>query len=52
MAKEDEKREAANRDLKIKKAHFKAEVNEAQAAAEVAFDIEKAKQEQMVRSYL
>lgn len=52
MAKEDEKREAADRDLKVKKAEYMAEVNEAQAIAGVAFDIEKAKQGQMVRSYL
>ena len=45
---EDEKRAAADRDLMVKKAAYKKEINQAQAAAEVAFDIEKAKQEQIV----
>lgn len=45
---EDEKRAAADRDLAIKRAAYKAEVNQAEAAAAVAFDIEKAKQGQTV----
>lgn len=49
VATEDEKRAAADRDLMVKKATYKTEINQAQAAAEVAFDIEKAKQGQMVR---
>ncbi|CAM9317725.1 unnamed protein product [Ascophyllum nodosum] len=48
VAMEDEKRAAADRDLMVKKAAYKKEINQAQAAAEVAFDIEKAKQEQIV----
>lgn len=45
---ENEKRAAADRDLAIKRATYKAEVNQAEAAAEVAFEIEKAKQGQTV----
>lgn len=45
---EDEKKAAADRDLALKKAAYKAEVNHAEATAEVAFDIEKAKQGQSV----
>ena len=45
---EDEKRAGADRDLAIKRAAYKAEINQAQATAEVAFDIEKAKQGQTV----
>lgn len=45
---EDEKRAAADRDLAIKRAAYKAEVNQAEATASVAFDIEKAKQGQTV----
>ena len=48
VAMEDEKRAAADRDLALKKAAYKAEVNHAEATAEVAFDIEKAKQGQTV----
>lgn len=48
VALEDEKRAAADRDLALKKATYKAEVNQAEAAAEVAFEIEKAKQGQTV----
>ncbi|CAM9291103.1 unnamed protein product, partial [Hapterophycus canaliculatus] len=48
VAMEDEKRAAADRDLAIKRAAYKAEVNQAEAAAAVAFDIEKAKQGQSV----
>ena len=45
---EYEKRALADRDLALKKAAYKAEVNHAEATAEVAFDIEKAKQGQTV----
>ena len=45
---EDEKKALADRDLALKKAAYKAEVNHAEATAEVAFDIEKAKQGQTV----
>ncbi|CAM9159546.1 unnamed protein product [Ectocarpus sp. 12 AP-2014] len=48
VAMEDEKRAAADRDLAIKKAAYKAEVNHAEATAAVAFDIEKARQGQTV----
>ena len=48
VALENEKRAGADRDLAIKKAEYKAEVNQAEATAEVAFDIEKAKQGQTV----
>eukprot|EP00752_Nemacystus_decipiens_P013019 g11517.t1 len=48
VAMEDEKRALADRDLALKKAAYKAEVNHAEATAEVAFDIEKAKQGQTV----
>lgn len=49
MALENERRAAADRDLEVKTASYKTEINKAQAAAEVAFDIEKAKQGQTVR---
>lgn len=45
---ENEKRAEADRDLAIKKASYKAEVNHAEATAELAFDIEKAKRGQTV----
>lgn len=48
MANENEKRAAADRDLAVKRAMYKTEVNHAQATAEVAFDIEKARQGQTV----
>ena len=48
VAMEDEKRAMADRDLAVKKAAYKAEVNHAEATAQVAFDIEKAKQGQTV----
>jgi len=48
MASENERRAAADRDLEVKTASYKMEINQAQAAAEVAFDIEKAKQGQTV----
>lgn len=48
VAMEDEKRAAADRDLAIKRAAYKAEVNHAEATAEVAFEIEKARQGQTV----
>lgn len=48
VALEDEKRAAADRDLALKRATYKAEVNKAEAAAQVAYEIEKAKQGQTV----
>lgn len=48
MASENEKKAAADRDLAIKKALFKTEINASEAKAAVAFDIEKAKQGQVV----
>ena len=47
---EDEKRAAADRDLMVKRATYKTQINQASATAEVAFEIEKAKQGQMVRT--
>lgn len=50
VADEDAKRAAADRDLAVKKAAYKTEINDAEATAEVAFEIQKAKQGQAVRT--
>lgn len=50
VAAENEKRAAADRDLAVKKAAHKSEVNAALAAADVASEIERAKQGQTVRA--
>lgn len=49
VAAEEEKKAAADRDLAIKRAAFKSEVNTAEASAQKAFEIESAKQGQTVR---
>eukprot|EP00904_Undaria_pinnatifida_P005772 jgi/Undpi1/2324/HiC_scaffold_13.g05707.m1 len=48
VAAEKEKRAAADRDLAVKQASYKSEINSAEAAAKAAFDIEKARQGQAV----
>lgn len=47
---ENEKRAAADRDLAIKKAAYLTETNCASATADVAYAIQKAKQDQTVRA--
>lgn len=48
VAAENEKKAAADRDLAVKKAAYKTEVNAREATAAVAFEIEKARQGQTV----
>lgn len=51
MAAENEKKAAADRDLAVKQAEYKKEINATEATAVVAFDIEKARQGQQVRTF-
>lgn len=48
VAADTEKRAAADRDLALKQATYKSQINAAQASAAVAYDIEMARQQQQV----